>query len=840
MEDTRSGSKTVNQVWDRVWTKYEIPAWDPLSENILGVLRREVGSFHGKKILEPGCGSGRISLRLAQEGAEVTLLDASPEALRLCTSFFAAAGVKGTFTEGFIEQMPYPDDSFDVVWNAGVLEHFTFEQQLAQLREMVRVCRDGGLIVTINPYAGAVLYQLGKWYANLTGTWDWGTETPVTSLRSHFQRAGIRLRREYSVDFGTNAGFLSLAPGGGVLAKYFELCFDQLPPEQQAKISGYCLVSVGVVDKSQRPPAGRAANRRRAERRNGLPDIICLSCTDWTSLKQRPQHLAQALVDRGHRVVYVNADTRYLPAPQGIARLSAEAERQLIDPIIQTMARIGRNLYAITPITLAVDPATKECASIRTPFLRSLLRVMGVTRPIFLVQSPHWADTLAEFRNEGLIVYDCPSAHPARAEGTPEIALLESRLLAISDLVSIAAEGMRAARAATTDHLYLIPNGANPEDFARPAPAPADLAAIPAPRIGFVGALGDWVDQDLLLHIAQKRPDWSLVLIGPPLTSVDRLKSRPNIHLLGGKPYEELPRYLGNLDVGLIPFSINESTLNSNPIKLYEYLAGGLPVVSTRLPEVVPYASPGIVECVESGEALVNAIERMLRSNTPELAEQRRAIARRESWASRAAEMGSLTLAYHRLKFGPWPEAERAFRRLIQLDPKAEPLRLARAEAAWRAGRERLAVHELKEAARLRQVPWLEELARVALRLHAKGVTGEAVRLLERGLASREGRSAEAADLHYNLCAILAEQGDLNAALAKADAAVAAFPRDASLHNLYGAVLFQAKRWLAARAEFAKALTLDPTLEVAAANLEAIEAETRGDIVAKVFSRSLR
>ena len=166
-----------------------------------------------------------------------------------------------------------------------------------------------------------------------------------------------------------------------------------------------------------------------------------------------------------------------------------------------------------------------------------------------------------------------------------------------ADLVITTAENLRASRAVLNPHTYHVANAADVAHFGRALdptlPLPADIAAIPQPRIGVIGVHDERLDVEAIEAIALADPAWQVVLVGPVREGdVDeaRLRALPNVHLLGDKPLAELPAYLKALDVALIPYKLNELTRNIFPLKLFEYLAGGVPVVSAALPELAPYA----------------------------------------------------------------------------------------------------------------------------------------------------------------------------------------------------------------------------------------------------------
>lgn len=156
---------------------------------------RKVGEVEGLRVLDAGCGSGLNSLPLAQRGAEVTLLDIAPEALSLAQGFFAEASLSVTAVEGSIFEMPFADESFDVVWNTGVIEHFSEDVRKLAVGEMLRVLKKSGCMITFNPSAAAQIYRLAKEKAEKKGTWDVGYEEPLSTLATDLP-PGMSLQEE--------------------------------------------------------------------------------------------------------------------------------------------------------------------------------------------------------------------------------------------------------------------------------------------------------------------------------------------------------------------------------------------------------------------------------------------------------------------------------------------------------------------------------------------------------------------------------------------------------------------------------------------------------------------
>ncbi|MFW6108426.1 MAG: class I SAM-dependent methyltransferase [bacterium] len=192
--------RAIATTWARYWRSHgqEVGSWDSLSHTIYLALRREIGEARGKSILEAGCGSGRISARLAADGARVTCLDIAPEALELARRAFASdASVR--FVQGSILSLPR-DARYDVVWSSGLLEHFGPEDRRRALRESASMVGPGGLIVAFTPYARSVLYRLGKVVLERLGKWPYGREVPVVTLADDVPSTA-RLVREYTVAF---------------------------------------------------------------------------------------------------------------------------------------------------------------------------------------------------------------------------------------------------------------------------------------------------------------------------------------------------------------------------------------------------------------------------------------------------------------------------------------------------------------------------------------------------------------------------------------------------------------------------------------------------------------
>lgn len=327
-----------------------------------------------------------------------------------------------------------------------------------------------------------------------------------------------------------------------------------------------------------------------------MPSIIYPPTIDWHYLYQRPQQLMAALAKLGYRVFFCNAEIGR-KARAGITRLAA-------------------NLYLVSG---GGDPGPA-----------------AGTSPILWVSYPPHVNLLPRY-GAGPVIFDAVD-EPAEefAHWAAGVALLRAR----ADVVFASSTSLYESHAGLHPNVHLCPNAADFAHFARAAGdggIPCDLAAIPRPIIGYHGALANWVDWGLIGATAAANPDLSFVFIGPLFTGDESLPSGPNLHYLGHRDYRLLPSYLGGFDVGIIPFRLSQMTKGCNPIKLWEYLAAGKPVVSTPLPEVEQYREIAVANTPSSfGAALRQALAT---AGDHAAIAARQALARSNSWEARALQV---------------------------------------------------------------------------------------------------------------------------------------------------------------------------------------------------------
>lgn len=294
------------------------------------------------------------------------------------------------------------------------------------------------------------------------------------------------------------------------------------------------------------------------------------------------------------------------------------------------------NLYVLTPLVVPL-PSSSAAQKLNLKLLvlqiRRALRKVGDGPVQFWSFTPDVGYLLGSFGEEKVVYYCVDDHSQFTGYDVEQVLAAEEQLCRRSDLVVTTSMALQKAKAGFNANTVMVPHGVDYDHFSRATTAdlaePADLANIPQPRLGFFGLLRDWVDLDLVADVARERPDWHFVMVGDATFDLSAYRQLPNIHFLGRKPYADLPAYCRGFDVGLIPFKINELTVAVNPIKLREYLAAGLPVVSTPLPEVALYRD--LVELAETPQQFVGAIARALAAGL-ETRDQRTQAMSQETW----------------------------------------------------------------------------------------------------------------------------------------------------------------------------------------------------------------
>jgi glycosyltransferase involved in cell wall biosynthesis len=319
--------------------------------------------------------------------------------------------------------------------------------------------------------------------------------------------------------------------------------------------------------------------------------ILCLACEDWWYHPPRSRRRFMEVLARHNRVLFVNSIGMRRPSvrhPDFLRRVGRK-----LRSYSRLVRRAQPNLYVLSPVALPVY-GHAVARAFNHVLLRvqigGVLRALGMHRPITWIGLPTYADLVGRFGSR-LSVFQVTDKYDAYHEvRDPYIAEAFDRLARESDVVLVSSRRLESLLAPRNPRTFHVPHGVDFEHFARARdgdlPLPDDLRAIPAPRLGFVGSLDQVVDYELLRSVAQRRPDWRIVLVGPYSGEAAALRPLPNVHMLGARDYRDLPAYLKAFDVCLMPWKQDEWIRYCNPIKTKEYLAAGRQVVTMHYDEV--------------------------------------------------------------------------------------------------------------------------------------------------------------------------------------------------------------------------------------------------------------
>ena len=393
--------------------------------------------------------------------------------------------------------------------------------------------------------------------------------------------------------------------------------------------------------------------------------IICLSSQSWDDVMwTNKQHIMSRLA-KDHRVIHVDYGLR--PLPMYLKRRLSKRPQDALRPLrllTDGVAARGPGLYVadhISPLIAGIFPhghPVRDLATfdLKVLYLKRFLRRHDIHDAIVWVYHPGYADALDRLPRK-LLVYDCVdnyAAFPTYRDDPEWLMLREERLCREADLVFATSPKLHETRRVfNPEHTHLVHNVGDADHFHAATldstQIPQDLQEIRAlggPVIGFVGAVSDYkLNLTWIEHIARAKPSWQVVLIGPvgmadPSTDVGRLSQLPNIHLLGHRDYAQLPAYIKGFDVATIPYNINAYTESVFPIKFFEFLATGKPVVISNLPALTSFYDS--VEVAYDAPQFLEACERALDDRGEERALARTDPAFEHSWPKRIGRIMEL------------------------------------------------------------------------------------------------------------------------------------------------------------------------------------------------------
>lgn len=428
---------------------------------------------------------------------------------------------------------------------------------------------------------------------------------------------------------------VSLARGHLGLRALFIWAYDRIkvkkPPYGKKLRRGDFYEAVTLLPHLPEPEVEAILNRPVEKVQTAKPDVICFSIVDWSFRFQRPQQLMSRFAANGHRVFYLST-TKFLGYYSRPNFHAQQIGENLFE--IQIAAHSQRDLYSNV-----VEGKNLEIALDSLDHLR---REFNINEAISYVMIPSWGHVaLQTGRKWGWrVIYDCMDEWENFPGIKPPLLEMETKLVERCNLLVVTAQRLFDKWLPYHRPMILARNAADYDFYQERLQPNGLLNGVSRPVVGYFGAIADWFDVDLLADVAQSRPDYNFILLGGVFdVDVSRLHRLPNVRMLGQQPYETMPQYLYNFDVCVIPFKINPITEATDPVKLYEYLSGGKPVVSVALPELTAYRDHLYI--AETASDFAKKIDRAISEDNPDLAERRKQIARCHTWESRYKQIES-------------------------------------------------------------------------------------------------------------------------------------------------------------------------------------------------------
>jgi glycosyltransferase involved in cell wall biosynthesis len=319
--------------------------------------------------------------------------------------------------------------------------------------------------------------------------------------------------------------------------------------------------------------------------------VIFFSSDDWQgSLKTSKYHMACQLAENGYKVLYVNSiGLRNQQISSGLIKKILSRLRV----IVKGVQNVQDNIYVLTPFIIPfhryriVNVINKFILVITIRIFKWRLKISEAELWLFL---PNHVSLVGMF-NELVSLYYCVDEH-ILFEGVDTHAMkkMEDKLLRSVDLVVTTAKPLYISKQKLANECIYLPHGVNLHHFRTALDSsnliPDELNGLSKPLVGFIGLIEEWIDLDIIAYSAKSHPNVNFIMIGKVAVDIKEYEKIPNIYFLGQIKFELLPKFCRQFSCGIMPFKINEMTKNVNPLKMREYLAAGLPVVSTALPEV--------------------------------------------------------------------------------------------------------------------------------------------------------------------------------------------------------------------------------------------------------------
>ena len=364
---------------------------------------------------------------------------------------------------------------------------------------------------------------------------------------------------------------------------------------------------------------------------------------DWHGLPSSTQHLVKALM-RNYRILWVNSIGLRRPtlslrdfkraATKVLHRLSGASKPQTSEA--QAQASVD-----VTTLNILTWPAPRSrvirclCAWAIAWQVRRELTKLGMHNPTLWLSLPTAGDACQLIPHKALLYYCCDDFSSLAGVDHATVEQHEKALVNAADHIVISQASLQTKW--PQKPAVLLPHGVDYALFSQPAPRASDLPNG-GPIAGVYGSIASWLDQALLKKVASQLPNWQFVFVGKVEVDVSTLASLPNVHFLGPRPHDQLPRYSQHWDVAMLPFIQCDQITHCNPLKLREYLAAGSPIVSTRFPAAEEYEP--LVHIADNADAFSYALGMQQQNRQARL--RRMHAVERESWQARADVLATL------------------------------------------------------------------------------------------------------------------------------------------------------------------------------------------------------
>ena len=377
-------------------------------------------------------------------------------------------------------------------------------------------------------------------------------------------------------------------------------------------------------------------------------DIVYVS-NDWfTENKTSSHQIAERLAKRDNRILYVEAAG--LRRPRASKRDFKKIFKKLLLGL-RSPRNVANNVHVYSPVVIPFHKIKffrKFNQKLSTWSVKRACKKIGLKHPILWIVLPHFYYLAGKLKEKGIVYYCVDEYSTLPNVDATAIKIFEVELLKKANVVFAVSTVLVKNKKALNRNTFYSPHGVDINHFKKALDVstliPEDIARISKPIIGFFGLIEHWIDLDLIKYIAHEKPEWSLVFIGKSARDLSLLDQYKNIHLLGWKEYKNLPGYLKAFDAAIIPFKVNELIVNSNPLKMKEYMAGGKPVVTVSIPAVKGYES--LLYVAENQKGFVEGINRALKDDSPDRIFQRVAAMESESWEARIEWIGQVIVEH--------------------------------------------------------------------------------------------------------------------------------------------------------------------------------------------------